>query len=152
MTLTSTGPDCQAGKHRACDGRGFDLVADEVIRCGCGCHGAEHTAHRARAIVNFMGDMYAERITSDDWVPVRQATNDAADAAIAHLLREHELEVLDGLAKVLGEEYERVTAQSGAFGATKYRAALRTAESFARSRAATMRDADAAAEAARSTQ
>lgn len=32
------GPDCREGKHRACDGRGFDLVADVVIRCACTCH------------------------------------------------------------------------------------------------------------------
>ena len=32
------GPDCHEGKHRACDGRGFDPVADEIIECACTCH------------------------------------------------------------------------------------------------------------------
>lgn len=37
----ATGPDCREGKHGACDGRGFDLVCDEVIDCACPCHEAE---------------------------------------------------------------------------------------------------------------
>lgn len=42
---TVIGPDCRDGKHRACDGRGFDIVADEIITCVCTCHGAEEADH-----------------------------------------------------------------------------------------------------------
>ena len=41
----------------------------------------------ARNIVNQIGDLYAERIPSPDWVPVRQATNDELDAFTARLIR-----------------------------------------------------------------
>ncbi|MFF7293193.1 hypothetical protein ACFY9N_11745 [Microbacterium sp. NPDC008134] len=41
----------------------------------------------ARNIVNQIGDLYAERIPSPDWVPVRQRTNDELDAFVARLIR-----------------------------------------------------------------
>lgn len=31
-------PDCRDGKHRACDGSGWDEEADQPIRCPCDCH------------------------------------------------------------------------------------------------------------------
>ena len=31
-------PDCQAGKHRACNGTGWDAAADELATCTCACH------------------------------------------------------------------------------------------------------------------
>jgi hypothetical protein len=32
------GPDCVAGKHHVCDGKGYDNDRDEVIPCPCECH------------------------------------------------------------------------------------------------------------------
>lgn len=34
----ATGPDCQANKHPACDGRALDEATDEITRCECACH------------------------------------------------------------------------------------------------------------------
>lgn len=31
-------PDCTAGKHRACSGDAWDVVADEGTGCECDCH------------------------------------------------------------------------------------------------------------------
>lgn len=31
-------PDCRAGKHRACSGRGWDLSSDQSVPCLCSCH------------------------------------------------------------------------------------------------------------------
>ena len=35
-----TDPDCVAGKHVACDGRGWDVAADRHVACPCSCHHA----------------------------------------------------------------------------------------------------------------
>lgn len=32
------GPDCHEGKHMACDGRGWDFLADIGVPCRCECH------------------------------------------------------------------------------------------------------------------
>ena len=37
-TSPAIGPDCQADKHRACDGRALDEATDEITRCQCACH------------------------------------------------------------------------------------------------------------------
>jgi hypothetical protein len=34
-------PDCRGGKHRACNGDGWDVIADAPTPCECGCHNAE---------------------------------------------------------------------------------------------------------------
>lgn len=31
-------PDCAAGKHRACQGDGWDFLRDEPAPCSCECH------------------------------------------------------------------------------------------------------------------
>lgn len=31
-------PDCRDGKHRACDGTGWDHENDEPAPCPCECH------------------------------------------------------------------------------------------------------------------
>lgn len=31
-------PDCEAGKHRACDGRALDPTTDDIVACPCQCH------------------------------------------------------------------------------------------------------------------
>jgi hypothetical protein len=31
-------PDCDQGKHAACAGDAWDLVADELTTCDCECH------------------------------------------------------------------------------------------------------------------
>lgn len=31
-------PDCQAGKHPACNGDGWDIDKDEPMVCPCACH------------------------------------------------------------------------------------------------------------------
>lgn len=33
-------PECRDGKHRNCDGTGWDTTADEPVPCPCECHGA----------------------------------------------------------------------------------------------------------------
>lgn len=38
MTVVLTGPECLVNKHRACDGRAFDLDIDEQAPCQCNCH------------------------------------------------------------------------------------------------------------------
>ncbi|RHA38685.1 hypothetical protein [Cellulomonas rhizosphaerae] len=34
------GPDCRYGKHTACSGTAWDEHADELVGCGCTCHGS----------------------------------------------------------------------------------------------------------------
>ena len=43
--VMAVGPDCREGKHRACDGRGFDPVGDRIIRCSCDCHEVVPESH-----------------------------------------------------------------------------------------------------------
>jgi hypothetical protein len=31
-------PDCEAGKHRACNGEAWDFTRDELAVCLCPCH------------------------------------------------------------------------------------------------------------------
>lgn len=39
-------PECAEGKHRNCDGSGWDLVADVPCDCPCRCHDALQIADR----------------------------------------------------------------------------------------------------------
>lgn len=41
----------------------------------------------ASNIVNQLADHYSERISSPDWVPVRQASNDALDSWVYAMIR-----------------------------------------------------------------
>ncbi len=34
-------PDCRDGKHRACDGSGWDTTTDAPTTCRCPCHTKE---------------------------------------------------------------------------------------------------------------
>lgn len=47
----------------------------------------------ARNIINQIGDIYSERIPSDQWVPVRQETNDLLDEFVAGLLASRDEEI-----------------------------------------------------------
>lgn len=38
-------PECRDGKHRNCDGHGWDIDADTAVRCPCHCHSAYHEQH-----------------------------------------------------------------------------------------------------------
>lgn len=31
-------PDCLAGKHAACTGDAWDMIADDLTICACTCH------------------------------------------------------------------------------------------------------------------
>lgn len=44
----------------------------------------------ARNIINQIGDLWSEKIPSDLWVPVRQATNDELDTFVLKLIRSAE--------------------------------------------------------------
>jgi hypothetical protein len=46
------------------------------------------TMFLARNIINQLGDAWAEAIPSEQWVPVRQATNDVMDGWVSQLIRE----------------------------------------------------------------
>lgn len=37
-TGTELGPDCRDAKHRACDGRSYNLDTDQIVHCPCICH------------------------------------------------------------------------------------------------------------------
>lgn len=45
-----------------------------------------HARFKAMNIVNQIGDLYSEMIPSEDWVRVRQATNDRLDAFVTDIL------------------------------------------------------------------
>jgi hypothetical protein len=55
----------------------------------------------ARNIVNQIGDFWAERIPSAEWVPVQQQTNDELDAFAARLIRGVQAKTLREAAEAL---------------------------------------------------
>lgn len=90
--------DFRAGYHRG--------VIDEVRRPG-----QRAAIDIARNIINQIGDLWAERIPSEDWVKVRQSTNDELDAFAARLIETYQPEV-DRVFLVTSGEYSGYSINS----------------------------------------
>lgn len=66
------------------------------------------TKFLAQNIINQIGDLYSEAIPSDEWVPVRQASNDVLDAWVTELLEKRALTIA---AQVIRQKAKGAEAQ-----------------------------------------
>lgn len=70
--------DCSEGKHRACDGRGWDVDADQHAPCPCSCHGAVALADRFRREIGGAYELVAAGLERDHEGVVQHRMGDAA--------------------------------------------------------------------------
>jgi hypothetical protein len=62
-------PDCWAGKHRACDGAGWDMDLDQPAPCQCPCHTAPSREPGGRAAIVFVLGMIVAAVTVSTLAP-----------------------------------------------------------------------------------